>query len=201
MDIVNEKHSLLVKQSPIDISNCEVVKLFNLFIEGMKEIQLKGAETAHYSPMWAQMTFDLINVGEDSHSITQTYLINKFVAEMYDLPVSMMYLFTMKMVIDPAQNVLHVVDEPVQFLDDDGYALPATHMAFHDLKELGLVDGEFIFEQDKSSKGIIESANEFLSMLQDSFGVSSDKALLMATGKYIDAPFPHENDDSLSEWI
>ena len=71
-------------------------------------------------------------------------------------------------------------------------------MAFQDGKEYGLVDEDepFLFTNSDMMNEFIESAETYLGKMADELGVSFDTVMDIIGGNIIEAPFPHENDDS-----
>jgi hypothetical protein len=186
------KH-ILVDASPIDI-DAKVIEATRMYLDAGKELFSLASKTAHIHPAWCHHEF-LGHAPFNNHLFT--YMVLKKVAEDVGAPLSWLYLLDFSIQVDPAQARVVFEDTEVKMLDEEGYASPLAKAAWYDAKEAGLIDEEeFLFSLPPGLEKSVAAAKEFIQSHADENNMSFEKALGEFAMTNIDAPFPHENDDS-----
>ena len=190
--IDSAKH-MLVEASPIPIDE-EVVKATRMYLDAGKELFQRASNTAHIHPAWCHSDF-LAHAPFNKHLFT--YMVLRKVAEGVGAPVSWLYLMDFSIHVDPAQAVVRFADTDVKMIDEDGYATPDAKSAWCDAREAGLIDDEeFLFSLPPELEKKVADAKHVIQSHADANNMSFAKALGEFAMTNIDAPFPHENDDS-----
>ena len=190
---VDSCKSILFDASPIDIKS-GVVEATRMFMDAGREVFYLASKTAHIHPAWCHHDF-LGNTPFNKHLFT--YMVLKEIAEEVGAPLSWLYLMDFSIQVDPAQAKVVFTDTDVKMIDEDGYATPEAKSAWYDAKEAGLIDDEeFLFTLPPKLEEQVAQAHEVI----ESHAKENNLTFAQALGEFamtkIDAPFPHENDDS-----
>ena len=186
--------STLVKESPFEISD-ELYNAVMLFKDAQSEVHKRASKTTHISPYWSEATRLLMPAINPE---ILCYTVFSEIAERYNIPVTWVHLLPYSFQIDHGARHITFKDKQIKLLDDDGCSTELTLMAFQDGKEDGLVDEDepFLFANSDMMNEFIESAETYLGKMADELGVNFDTVMDIIGGNIIEAPFPHENDDS-----
>lgn len=184
---------ILVDASPIDI-DAKVIEATRMYMDAGKELFSLASKTAHIHPAWCHHDF-LGHAPFNKHLFT--HMVLKKVAEDVGAPLSWLYLLDFSIQVDPAQAKVVFEDTEVKMLDEEGYASPLAKAAWYDAKEAGLIDEEeFLFSLSPELEKSVADAKHIIQSYADENNMSFEKALGEFAMTNIDAPFPHENDDS-----
>ena len=186
--------STLVKESPFEISD-ELYNAVMLFKDAQSEVHKRASKTTHISPYWSEASRLLMPAINPQ---ILCYTVFSEIAERYNIPVTWVHLLPYSFQIDHGARHITFKDKQIKLLDNDGCSTELTLMAFQDGKEYGLVDEDepFLFTNSDMMNEFIESAETYLGKMADELGVSFDTVMDIIGGNIIEAPFPHENDDS-----
>ena len=185
----------LAEESPYVLSD-ELSNAVKLFKGLQDDVVNYGSKTNMVSPFWMEATRLL------APPINPQLVVMKAlqeVAEQKGVPLTWLYLFPFQLQIDSAARHISFKSQTnIMYTDEDGYATSECLVAFHDGKEQGMIDEDepFIFALNQFTEDYNKEANKAIETLSDSMGVTKKKFIEMASGESIDAPFPHENDDS-----
>jgi len=193
LEQLNTLQSKLVDASPIDVSN-ELFDAVNLFHNAYKEVAQRATESLHISPYWAEAGRLLPPLNPEM----VTYLAVRDIANMYNVPTTWIYLLPFTIQIDAAARSVIFTSKQIMYVNEEGYATPATLMAWHDGKQAGLIDedDEFLFANSDFTNEYTTNANQTLEDMAKSMGATKEQVQQMMSSTHIEAPFPHENDDS-----
>jgi hypothetical protein len=193
LEQLNTLQSKLVDASPIDVSN-ELFDAVNLFHNAYKEVAQRATESLHISPYWAEAGRLLPPLNPEM----VTYLAVRDIANMYNVPTTWIYLLPFTIQIDAAARSVIFTSKQIMYVNEEGYATPATLMAWHDGKQAGLIDedDEFLFANSDFTNEYTTNANQTLEDMAKSMGTTKEQVQQMMSSTHIEAPFPHENDDS-----
>lgn len=193
LEQLNTLQSKLVDASPIDVSN-ELFDAVNLFQDAYSEVTQRATESLHISPYWAEAGRLLPPLNPEM----VLYLAVRDIAKMYDVPMTWIYLLPFNIQIDAAARSVIFTSNQIMYVNEEGYATPATLMAWHDGKQAGLIDedDEFLFANSDFTKEYTANANQTLEDMAKSMGATKEQVQQMMSSTHIEAPFPHENDDS-----
>lgn len=186
--------STLVKESPFEISD-ELYNAVMLFKDAQSEVHKRASKTTHISPYWSEASRLLMPAINPE---ILRYTVFSEIAERYNIPVTWVHLLPYSFQIDHGARHITFKDKQIKLLDDDGCSTELTLMAFQDGKEDGLVDEDepFLFANSDMMNEFIESAETYLGKMADELGVNFNTVMDIIGGNIIEAPFPHENDDS-----
>jgi len=186
--------STLVKESPFEISD-ELYNAVMLFKDAQSEVHKRASKTTHISPYWSEATRLLMPAINPE---ILCYTVFSEIAERHNIPVTWVHLLPYSFQIDHGARHITFKDKQIKLLDDDGCSTVLTLMAFQDGKDDGLVDEDepFLFANSEMMDVFIESAGTYLGKMADELGVNFDTVMDIIGGNIIEAPFPHENDDS-----
>ena len=186
--------STLVKESPFEISD-ELYNAVMLFKDAQSEVHKRASKTTHISPYWSEASRLLMPAINPE---ILRYTVFSEIAERYNIPVTWVHLLPYSFQIDHGARHITFKDKQIKLLDDDGCSTELTLMAFQDGKEDGLVDEDepFLFTNSDMMNEFIESAETYLGKMADELGVNFNTVMDIIGGNIIEAPFPHENDDS-----
>lgn len=186
--------SILVKESPFEISD-ELYNAVMLFKDAQSEVHKRASKTTHISPYWSEASRLLMPAINPE---ILRYTVFSEIAERYNIPVTWVHLLPYSFQIDHGARHITFKDKQIKLLDDDGCSTELTLMAFQDGKEDGLVDEDepFLFANSDMMNEFIESAETYLGKMADELGVNFNTVMDIIGGNIIEAPFPHENDDS-----
>ena len=193
LEQLNTLQSKLVDASPIDVSN-ELFDAVNLFQDAYSEVAQRATESLHISPYWAEAGRLMPPLNPEM----VVYLAVRDIADMYDVPLTWIYLLPFNIQIDNAARSIIFSNEQIMYVNKEGYAVPRTLMAWHDGKQAGLIDedDEFLFTSSDFTKEYTTSANQALEDMAKSMGATKKQIQEMMSSTHIEAPFPYENDDS-----
>ena len=193
LEQLNTLQMKLVDASPIDVSN-ELFDAVNLFQVAYNEVAQRATESLHISPYWAEAGRLMPPLNPDM----VLYLAVRDIAKMYGVPMTWIYLLPFNIQIDSAARSVIFTSNQIMYVNEEGYATPATLMAWHDGKKAGLIDedDELLFAQSDFTKDYTTNANQTLEDMAKSMGTSKEQIQQMMSSTHIEAPFPHENDDS-----
>ena len=193
LEQLNTLQSKLVDASPISVSN-DLFNAMNLFHNAYNEVAQRATESLHISPYWAEAGRLMPPLNPEM----VTYLVVRDIAVMYDIPITWIYLLPFKIQIDNAARSVIFISEQIMYVNKEGYATPATLMAWHDGKQAGLIDedDEFLFASSDFTKEYTTNANQTLEDMAKSMGATKEQIQQMMSSTHIEAPFPYENDDS-----
>ena len=186
--------STLVKESPFAISD-ELYDAVMLFKNAQSEVHKRAGKTTHISPYWSEASRLLMPAINPE---ILCYTVFSEIAGRYNIPVTWVHLLPYSFQIDHGARHISFKDKEIKFLDGDGCTTELTLMAFQDGKDDGLVDEDepFLFANSDMMNEFIESAENYLGMMAESLAVDIDTVMDIINGNIIEAPFPHENDDS-----
>lgn len=186
--------STLVKESPFEIS-AELYNAVMFFKDAQSEVHKRASKTTHISPYWSEASRLLMPAINPE---ILCYTVFSEIAERYNIPVTWVHLLPYSFQIDHGARHITFKDKQIKLLDDDGCSTELTLMAFQDGKEYGLVDEDepFLFTNSDMMNEFIESAETYLGKMADELGVNFNTVMDIIGGNIIEAPFPHENDDS-----
>lgn len=186
--------SILVKESPFEISD-ELYNAVMLFKDAQSEVHKRASKTTHISPYWSEASRLLMPAINPE---ILRYTVFSEIAERYNIPVTWVHLLPYSFQIDHGARHITFKDKQIKLLDDDGCSTELTLMAFQDGKDDGLVDEDepFLFANSDMMNEFIESAETYLGKMADELGVNFNTVMDIIGGNIIEAPFPHENDDS-----
>ena len=186
--------STLVKESPFEISD-ELYNAVMLFKDAQSEVHKRASKTTHISPYWSEASRLLMPAINPE---ILRYTVFSEIAERYNIPVTWVHLLPYSFQIDHGARHITFKDKQIKLLDDDGCSTELTLMAFQDGKDDGLVDEDepFLFANSDMMNEFIESAETYLGKMADELGVNFNTVMDIIGGNIIEAPFPHENDDS-----
>ena len=186
--------STLVKESPFEISD-ELYNAVMLFKDAQSEVHKRASKTTHISPYWSEASRLLMPAINPE---ILRYTVFSEIAERYNIPVTWVHLLPYSFQIDHGARHITFKDKQIKLLDDDGCSTELTLMAFQDGKDDGLVDEDepFLFANSDMMNEFIESAETYLGKMADELGVNFNTVMHIIGGNIIEAPFPHENDDS-----
>ena len=187
--------STLVKESPFEISD-ELYDAVMLFKNAQSEVHKRASKTTHISPYWSEASRLLMPAINPE---ILCYTVFSEIAGRYNIPLTWVYLLPYSLQIDHGARHISFKDKEIKYLDDDGCSTELTLMAFQEGKDEGLVDEDepFLFANSKMMNVFIESAENYLGMMAENLGVNFNTVMDIINGNIIEAPFPHENDDSL----
>ena len=193
LEQMNTLQTHLVDASPIDVSN-ELFDAVNLFQDAYTEVAQRATDSLHISPYWAEAGRLLPPLNPEM----VLYLAVRDIADMYAVPMTWVYLLPFTIQIDAAARSVIFTSNQIMYVNEEGYATPATLMAWHDGKQAGLIDeyDEFLFANSDFTKEYTASANQALEDMAKSMGASKEQIQEMMSSTHIEAPFPYENDDS-----
>jgi len=193
LEQMNTLQSKLVDASPIDVSD-ELFDAVNLFQSGYNEVAQRATDSLHISPYWAEAGRLMPPLNPDM----VLYLAVRDIAKMYDVPMTWIYLLPFTIQIDAAARSVIFTSKQIMYVNEEGYATPATLMAWHDARQWGLIDedDEFLFANSDFTKEYTASANQTLEDMAKSMGATKEQIQEMMSSTHIEAPFPYENDDS-----
>lgn len=193
LEQLNTLQSKLVDASPIDVSN-DLFNAVNLFHNAYNEVAQRATESLHISPYWAEAGRLLPPLNPEM----VTYLAVRDIANMYNIPTTWIYLLPFTIQIDAAARSVIFTSKQIMYVNEEGYATPATLMAWHDGKQEGLIDedDEFLFANSDFTNEYTANANQTLEEMAKSMGATKEQVQQMMSSTHIEAPFPHENDDS-----
>lgn len=193
LEQLNTLQMKLVDASPIDVSN-DLFNAVNLFHDAYNEVAQRATNSLHISPYWAEAGRLMPPI--NPHMVT--YLAVRDIAEMYDVPMTWIYLLPFTVQIDAAARSVIFTSDQILYVNKEGYATPATLMAWHDGKQAGLIDedDEFLFASSDFTKEYTTSANQALEDIAKSMGTTKEQIQEIMSSTHIEAPFPYENDDS-----
>lgn len=183
-----------MKESPFEVSD-ELYDAVMLFKNAQNKIHKRASKTTHISPYWSEASRLLMPAINPE---ILCYTIFNEIAERYNIPVTWVHLLPYSFQIDHGARHITFKDKAIKYLDDDGCSTELTLMAFQDGKDDGLVDEDepFLFANSDMMNEFIESAETYLGKMADELGVNFDTVMDIIGGNIIEAPFPHENDDS-----
>ena len=184
----------MVKESPFEVSD-ELYDAVMLFKNAQSEVHKRASKTTHISPYWSEASRLLMPAINPE---ILCYTVFSEIAERCNRPVTWIYLLPFSLQIDHGARHISFKDKEIKYLDSDGCSTELTLMAFQDGKDEGLVDEDepFLFANSDMMDEFIESAETYLGKMADELGVNFDTVMDIISGNIIEAPFPHENDDS-----
>lgn len=184
----------LAKESPLGVSD-ELHHAVVLFNDLQREAIEYGGMTNTVSPFWMEAR-RIIYPPLNGELVVMKAL--KEVAEQNNVPLTWLYLLPFKLQIDDAAHHITFKSNGINYTDKEGYATAECLVAFHDGKKDGVIDADepFIFAMNQFAEDYSEKANEAIDTMSKEMGVTKEKFIQMVSGESVDAPFPHENDDS-----
>jgi len=190
---LNTLQSKLIEGSPHHVPD-DLFNAVNLFQQAHSEVAQQATESLHISPYWAEAT----RLVSPLNSEMVVYIAVRRIAKDFNVPITWIYLMPFNIQIDAAARLVSFSSKEMMLTDKEGYATPTTLVAWYDGKKAGLIDDdeEFLFAKSDFTKQFTANANQTLEGMAKSMGATKEQVQEMMSSTHIEAPFPHENDDS-----